>query len=389
MKSFRLTAKLLSPLMVQKKRQSFASPTVAFLPGSTLRGALAARCLRAGGGADNPAFQSLFIDQPVAFPNLIPAPDADVRMIPLPLSAVSCKRHPGFPPEGHGVKDTLAEVAAVRLGHRDTDRAPWKCAVCGQDLKPVSGFRGDGPNGPRRFEPTLISQRHTGIDRATGTVAMGAFFMTQGIADHYKDPDPDTDVYRPQYLTGELFMAPEKAELLNSLLDETVFVGAERTRGMGEIELRLQEVDRPAFDLNGWSNAFRSRLEAQMGADKVPAGTFFSITLRSNAVLVDRFLRPCSEIDPLDGDQGDVEPVAKMTVSETVRGWQAAWGLPKPDDVAVGMGSVLLYRYTGGQPDTLEKNLRALEESGIGLRREEGFGQIAVCEPLHLEEENG
>ncbi len=389
MKSFRLTAKLLSPLMVQKKRQSFASPTVAFLPGSTLRGALAARCLRAGNGADSPAFKDLFINQPVAFPNLIPSPDDSVRMIPLPLSAVSCKRHPGFPPDGHGVKDTLAEVAAVRLGHRDTDGAPWKCPACGQDLKPISGFRGDGPNGPRRFEPTLISQRHTGIDRATGTVAMGVFFMTQGISDYYKDADSKADVYRPQYLTGELFMTPEKAQLLNSLLGETVFVGAERTRGMGEIELWLQDVERPAFDLNGWSDAFRKMMEAKMGADKVPAGTFFTITLRSDAILVDRFLRPTSEIDALSGEGGDVEPVAKITVSETVRGWQAAWGLPKPDDVAVGMGSVFLYRYTGGQPDTLAEQLRALEENGIGLRREEGFGRIAVCEPLHIKEENG
>ncbi len=77
----------------------------------------------------------------------------------------------------------------------------------------------------------------------------------------------------------------------------------------------------------------------------------------------------------------------KVTQPRTVRGWNAAWGCAKPDDLAVAMGSVYLYKYTGEDAAKLKNFLQELQLRGVGLRREEGFGKIAICEPLHLNKE--
>ncbi len=118
--------------------------------------------------------------------------------------------------------------------------------------------------------------------------------------------------------------------------------------------------------------------------DKLLAGLFFSIKLESDAILTDRFLRPASELPILFEN---LEYVMKVTQARTVRGWNAKWGIPKPDDLAVAMGSVYLYKYAGEDADKLNNFLQELQLRGVGVRRDEGFGKIAICESLHLNKE--
>lgn len=61
-------------------------------------------------------------------------------------------------------------------------------------------------------------------------------------------------------------------------------------------------------------------------------------------------------------------------------GWLAAWGLPRPSCIGVAAGSVLELTPSGARPS--EQQLRALERSGVGLRRAEGFGQLRIDDPL-------
>ena len=53
------------------------------------------------------------------------------------------------------------------------------------------------------------------------------------------------------------------------------------------------------------------------------------------------------------------------------------------DDVGLVMGGVFLYRYTGEDLQGLSQHLKGKQLSGIGLRREEGFGRISICNPAH------
>jgi CRISPR-associated Csx10 family RAMP protein len=379
MKFFRIQAKLLAALMVQEDRQSNAPQGLTYLPGSTLRGAIAAHYLRKGGAPDDTAFSELFLEKPVCFPDLFPADSADQLSIPLPLTACSCKRYPGFLREnGHGVADALAAHVAAQLEQRPLVEA-FVCRTCQQDMRPIQGFWNGTTERPQRFDPVIVYQRHTGIDRHTGTVAPSIFYITQGISDTRKGEDLGDQT---QYLTGGVYLRQNQFEILCSCLSETIFAGADRTRGMGEMELTLKECASPDFDLGGWDGAFRKKV-AELTSKPLPSGLYFSLGLLGNAILVDRFLRPSPEI-VLNHDS--IISAGRIIRQHIVRGWQSTRQLPKTEDTAIAMGSVYLFQYRGGDISGLAAYLQQLEVEGIGLRRTEGFGRISVCDPIHVRE---
>jgi len=62
--------------------------------------------------------------------------------------------------------------------------------------------------------------------------------------------------------------------------------------------------------------------------------------------------------------------------TKIVGGFNRKWGLPLPQSLATGMGSVFIYSIK--DPRRLDLNkLRELEEEGIGERRIDGFGRLA------------
>ncbi|MDM8538279.1 hypothetical protein QUF70_16110, partial [Desulfobacterales bacterium HSG17] len=346
-KYYRITAKLLSPLIIQQKRQSAAPQTLAYLPGSTLRGAVAASYLRTGKKPEDKVFRNLFLEQPVHFPNLLPGPFGDTFSQILPTTVISCKREPGF--NKHGVFDTLAVTTASRIENNPPDKALWKCShhycgkICGEDMKPFSGFWNGNPVSPDKFEPNVISHRSTGIDRTTGTIAASMFFMTQAIAEFYKSSEQYEANYYPQYLSGGMYLNEEQLNLLKPLVEDSIFAGADRTRGFGELAVSLQEVNENEHpqerihNIENWSNSFKKKLKILTGKDQAP-GIYFSIKLESHAILTDRFLRPVSEIEELIAD--NIVPVVKIANAENIRGWQSSWGLARPDETGISMGSV-------------------------------------------------
>ncbi len=375
---YQLSAELRACLMVQGNRQSNTPQGLAYLPGSSLRGALAAHYLRTGGAPSDETFKCLFIEAPVCFPDLLPASTARADVWPLPATAGSCKRHSGFKPSGgHGVGDVLAALAVADLEGRPSVQT---CPVCQQDLKPLAGFWNADPAAPVLSQSMSIYQRHTGIDRHTGAVAQSIFYITQGMAAGQRD---DTLNYQPQYLSGGLFLTPQQHTALEPLLTDTVFAGADRTRGLGEMALSLTPADMPSFDCAAWSERFIQKLR-RLTHQPLPEGLWFSTGLLSPAILVDGFLRPSGEL-PLNFS--DLVAVTRRIRRQVVRGWHSAWQLPKPEDPAVAPGGVYLWRYTGKDTEGLQRYLETLAISGIGLRRAEGFGRIGVCDPLHIQEE--
>ena len=385
MKNYRITAKLLSPLMIQENRQSDTCQSILYLPGSTLRGALAAKFFLIRGGPEHKDFRSLFLDNSPRFPNLFPTDEkGSVLSRVLPMTSISCKRNSGFRgKDKHGVRDTLAASAASRIMQASANENFWICPECGEDMKPFPGFWNGNPGAPCKFEPTTLYHRHTGIDRDTGTVAPSIFFVTQVMADFRKDDK--SEEYHEQYLSGDMFISGEQLEILETLIEDSLFAGADRTRGLGEIQLSLEEIPHPEVKLEDWNEIFKAKLKSSMG-NNMPAdalsGIYFSIKLESHAILADKFLRPHSDIEEFSSS--DFKLILKMTKAQTVRGWQSAWNLPKPDDLSVAMGSVFLFQYNEDEPEKLENLLNELVISGIGLRREEGFGRISVCDDLHI-----
>ena len=109
---------------------------------------------------------------------------------------------------------------------------------------------------------------------------------------------------------------------------------------------------------------------------KVSPEGLTTITLLSDALLRDENGQPTHDLDLyLSENLGKpVKHVKAFVHSVITGGFNRKWKLPLPQFPALGMGSVFVY--DAGQ--VTEKELEPLVVSGIGERRVEGFGRIAV-----------
>jgi CRISPR-associated protein Csx10 len=384
MKLYRVTAELLSPLLVQENKRSNAPDSREYLPGSTLRGALAAHYLRQVGSAEDKCFRSLFLENGFNFPNLYPVDSADEISFQIPMTAFSCKRKPGFKAtDSHGVKDGLVHLAAEAI-LKKAFLSKEKCKECKQDVKPYAGFWNGNITKAVKSVPVVAAQRHTGIDRTTGTVANSIFYITQGISEYRLKKKGGLE-FVPQYLSGGIYLTEDRAEMLSDLFGRgSVFAGADCTSGMGEMKMQLSEHKERIFSLPEWNKHFRNKLKTlSPDAEKAQAGIYFSIGLDSHTIMIDSLLRPVSDFVP---EFPDISIVTRVVRPQTVYGWQSCWKLPRNIDMAACRGSVYLFLYKGSNIDKLQEYLRDIGINGIGLRRTEGFGRIRVCDSLHTQE---
>src|SRR5947209_2681395 len=113
-----------SPLAIRSDHAAGGAEAARYLPGTAFIGSLAAvhRMLKP---TETEEFKQLFLNENVLYPNLYPAVFKDKQVLqinnlpvyPLPKTAQSCKRHPGFlypvddENDAHGVRDSLIDWA--------------------------------------------------------------------------------------------------------------------------------------------------------------------------------------------------------------------------------------------------------------------------------------
>jgi CRISPR-associated protein Csx10 len=422
MQTFALLAETRSPLAIRSDHASRGFECLDYIPGTALMGSLASlhRLFYPDRRAE---FSRLFLSGLVQFSDLLPTPlliehddsaQADRRgplapVYPLPRTAQSCKRHPGFQEERgrdegercHGVLDTLFAWAVFDLAEGEPSkmlralRDCRRCRVCGASMEYVSGFYAS--DGQRRYLANPRGQRrlrtHTGIDRLRGTVQEEILY--------------NREVFEAGTSFWGLLHAPEEeAQPLQSFLEEVgrsgfVRMGSGRTRGLGAVELRLL----PAGETTSAPARFKERLAAfdhnlrtYLAGHGVPceASLYFALNLHAPAILCDEFLRYRGCID----EETLAELLGPPFTSEAFRclhtaaglrrvtGWNDLWGLPRTNEIAIERGSVFLFacwERSGTGLDRLIEALFRLEEEGIGRRRNEGFGRVRVSDPFHFE----
>jgi CRISPR-associated protein Csx10 len=115
-------------------------------------------------------------------------------------------------------------------------------------------------------------------------------------------------------------------------------------------------------------------------AEERPDGKLV-IRLRTPGIFVDDYGRPARK--PSDADLCAALGVPASVVNCWTRwdqagGWHAASGLPKPQELTVAAGSTYLIQLQG-HPErfVVETALAKLGANGLGLRRHEGFGDLA------------
>lgn len=443
-----LSATLEAPISIALSRQATSTGTVDHVPGSTLRGALAARWIFLRGEptpGNEGDFAHLFLDEDATrFRPLWPGPVA------LPRTAAECKRYPGLPrpraqaavgphagDEGHGVFDLLLRRAARCA---PGDRCPRMILrgppeeSCDEPLRPVAAGRrfaretGPAAGARRPFAAARVdrAQRtHVGIDRTLRTKAEGYLYSEETLLPWMRAADPrdGAPVHERVTLAGAVETDARGRDLVARLLAEMqglVFLGGSRTRGLGEVRLALGEpvAERGPRDwLAAGQRAAEEILKRSKDApgqdgrpDKRwdPARTILlALHFPAGAILVDDLLRATNDVrgalpwlPPLPPD-GDAEAAPEVDLGSglkgacvfadaelaTVRGWNAAHGLPRGDDLALVPGSVVAYRVRGEAAaiEDLLARLHAASKTGIGLRRNEGFGRVIVNDPVHVE----
>ena len=86
------------------------------------------------------------------------------------------------------------------------------------------------------------------------------------------------------------------------------------------------------------------------------------------------------------GVQIDQDKSKAALLTRRLESWQASWGLPRPSLVAIAAGSVARLVLEDGQSVDAAK-LARLQAEGLGERRGEGFGRIAVNDPVVMAKE--
>jgi CRISPR-associated protein Csx10 len=186
----------------------------------------------------------------------------------------------------------------------------------------------------------------------------------------------DGAVYRYESLAaGQTFEAAilcddDVADTFLNLLNGEYLLGGARTAGYGRV--RITQSARNA----GWR---------ETPGEIETADQELIVTLASEVLLRDangQYVVDAGSLARRIAERLGVEaPLKRAFVSaHPVGGFNRKWGLPLPQALAFEMGGVLVLK--PAQPVSADR-LRALEESGIGERRIDGFGRLVFNWQYH------
>jgi len=409
-----------SPLSIRSDQATGGAATTQVIPGTTVFGCLAAahRIVRP---EDDSGFSELFLQERLSIPYLYPASfraptfENNLPVLPLPMTAQTCKRFPGFCPlhvekdeeERHGIRDSLFDWGIFALLEREKKHpvarllqvpdAHKDCQVCGQAMDHVSGYYRCGGNNPgQRMQSGVEThlQTRVGINRAWG-VAEESILYNREVFD-------ETMRFWGEVLVPDELHQPF-GDFLQEAADENVLrIGTGRTRGLGRVKIvkqplpEIRREDLPTFSqrLTTFSDSFK-HLASEAGVESIDP-FYFAITLRSATILRDDFLRYKTTLDTSTlADALDLPPeqaglfsqIYQASEVQRVSGWNEIWGTPRPHEYALAIGSTFLFACRCPLDVELSQKLSALEELGLGQRQSEGFGRISLSNPFHQQGE--
>lgn len=410
-----LSVKNTSPLCFRASRAEDSVETLDYIPGSALLGGLAAAHNRLG--RDKKKFEAFFLSGDMRFGNLYPAnlkalDDSDFPVCPLPKTALSCKRFSGFRFKDdsdddeirHGTVDQLIHWALYRIDEQkglDAFKKRERCGDvnsngCTELLDAISGYYRQGY---KRDELATTTAKQgiitrAGISRTRGAVLDKILYNRQVMLDN-------------QQFWGAISFAGDEAETLIEqfmvFLEDAekaglTYFGNNRSRGLGHVHIPVSDIISSDEPPDGDADQIKQRVidfndslnaEAQKAGISLTAGLYIPFTLQSDAILGDSLTGYETSIEPeyLEREWGlaGFSTIYHSASTRRIMGWNAALGLPKPDDMGIAMGSVFLLYYSGAVDDTFWQKLYNLQKQGIGKRRSEGFGQILIADPFHTE----
>jgi len=382
--------------------------TSSYVPGSSLRGAIATRLLNRCSEPQhtddhlttppsdeaNCPFYEIFGrgDEPL-FGNCYPSEEG--HSFPLPATARTCKTHAGFidpgdPDQHHGVFDILVRQLifeeALQKGQPLAFLYESVCPVCYGGVKEADSFYQKGLL-TDYIQPKVKTERvsHTAINRAR-EVAEDALLYTA-----------ETVEPRSTFV-GQVIVSKDKADALLSVFNGRFELGRGAARGWGAVHIEAQvapllwseSVDKRVATFNNLLEDERHFYHKLAGQTYQPDGSwYFTVDLLADAWLTEDGLPslrlPPSELNLSDQDT-EITLVRSFLASSLDSGWLTAAKLPRDTALLVKRGSLFVYRVSAqANQVALLDDLQTLELMGIGQGRERGLGQLVICSPFHTE----
>lgn len=319
-----------------------SSVSLPFIPGSVMRGALIGRYLvqhnHISDLAGHQETRHLFFDGQTRFLNAYLADEYGKRTLPIPL-AWQIQKGTDRP-----IYDLSVDPEPDVEGEDEPQPKPLSKSFC---------LLSD--DGVTLYEPEKRVNVHTQRDRKMGraTEGKGAVFRYEALAPG-------------QTFCGVILCADETAaDTLAPLLNNgTLLMGGSKNAGYGLVE--IGQVNRDA----NWS---------ETPAPDTSLGKLV-ITLLSDAILRDAdgqytgFLTSEMLSEHL-GVRVTLDRDCTHARHGVVGGFNRKWGLPLPQTPVARAGSVFAFR---AEADIPRDRLATLLAKGIGERRAEGFGRLAV-----------
>jgi CRISPR-associated protein Csx10 len=358
MKVITYRIKLLEPTLVTSLDGDPNSATAFdYLPGSVLRGAIIGKYLRTKNltssqfdAADAEA-RRLFFNGTARYLNGYPV-EKNQRSLPVPQSWQHKKGND---------KEIFDFAVESHNGEEDANGNPIQWQGVEKPFCLLQENEDQGAAKARLVKLDRLISVHTARDRKYGRA------RTESGA-----------VYRYEALqAGQTFEAAilcddADVSILRPLLKGEVSLGGSRSGGYGRVMFEQ------AQEATNWR---------EVGHTLQPADdSKLIITLLSDALLRDmngQFVAgPGTVTTVLSSGSGNIPLMLRRDETflrgTTIGGFNRKWGLPLPQVQAVKMGSVFVYDSPQGDAAALRTLLDNLEKQGIGERRAEGFGRMAV-----------
>lgn len=318
--------------------------TAPFIPGSAIRGAMAARLLSAGVKDDSEEFRTLILSGDIYYLHAYPESGGS-RALPVPVSWKAKKEAPDYAYD-------LAEFGG----------SEWPEEALASVSAPFVSS-----SGSRREKvlPRRNARLHQQRDRIKGRPWKGHDEQSYGAIFAYEYLEAG-QIFRGaiQIVQGEA----SRAERIKALLAQSIFIGRSRRAGYGgEAALEfIGNASRHEYDnISDWLS------------NNVQAGECFRLILTSSYI----GRHPgTGQVDPAALElelsnllRGAASVERRRWTYTTVGGFNQKWRLELPQALAIAAGSVLVLKAEQAIPIA---NLRDIEHAGLGERRSEGFGRL-------------
>ncbi|WP_322489673.1 type III-B CRISPR module-associated Cmr3 family protein [Chloroflexus sp.] len=386
----RLEIEALAPLAFpERKPGTQFNRSLDYIPGAAIFGALGQIL------GKNPA--NLPLLRAIRCHNAYPAYQGDLWVHPLPATVIQPKGdEKAFDSLYQRVCWEQQQPAALIYAPTSSDGRPWEAA--GAKFYSLRDNAIAFRKVQQRMQTRVGINRRRGIaqdERLYTVLAIRETMLLESSSQHSDQNHGLTkDTLVPTRFLGSLVIPDGAHHTVVDALHKITHLGGRQTTGLGAVAIRTLSPEETSENLleriDAMTKRFRqqAKLYQDLGGNPWSInGHIFTVNLLSDAILLEDRWIPTQEfstaqLKAITGIEATL--IRSFTTTKTVGGYHTQWHRPKPTNIAVSMGSVYVFKTkTPLETKDIEK-LAALQHDGIGERRQEGYGQVRICDEFHL-----